>query len=379
MLRAYTAAALAGAWLTAGLGWAQQPPKPADGEKVMILNKEGRAPRRCVVLKTWKHPSGGTAYEVRALDNGEIMTVIEGPSADAPKAPAKTDKPVAPGDKPVAKAEKPGGKGDKAAAKADKPVTKTDKSTAKADKPGAKGDRAVAKADKPDAKGDKAAKADKSKAKPEQAAAKADKPGAKTDPLLAPTKYTGDPKVQKVVPGDAPKPAPPASEYTKQPVPAAKRWFAYWEPEPATAKPAKPAMSLALKMPSAKPTVVKGPVLPPMPMAVPMPVVIAARYHPDPVIRLIGALKDDDLPSLREVAAESLARSGRGRTEVTDALVTSAQTDPAPSVRACCCRCLAGMQVKSSDCVAALHALTADEDSTVRAEAVTALMTLEMK
>src|SRR3954470_11559073 len=101
MLRSSTAAALAGVLLTAGLAAAQQPPsKPADGEQVMMLNKDGQAPRRCKVLRTWKHPSGGMAYEVKAEDTGEGMTVIEnvpagskaGGEQDAP--PAKPADPI---------------------------------------------------------------------------------------------------------------------------------------------------------------------------------------------------------------------------------------------------------------------------------------------
>src|SRR5439155_26998800 len=77
MTRSYTAAALGGVLLAACLATAEQPPKPAEGEKVMMLTKEGQPPRRCKVLRSWKHPSGGTAYEVKAEDTGEIMTVIE--------------------------------------------------------------------------------------------------------------------------------------------------------------------------------------------------------------------------------------------------------------------------------------------------------------
>ena len=103
MRRSYTAAVLAGLLLISGLGVAQQPQK-AGGEKIMLLTKEGRQPRRCQVLKSWKHPSGGTAHEVKALDNGEIMTVIEhgepdlGVAAKPAEAPKQAAKPA-----PIAK------------------------------------------------------------------------------------------------------------------------------------------------------------------------------------------------------------------------------------------------------------------------------------
>src|SRR5439155_21897370 len=130
MTRSYTAAVLAGLLLVAGLGVAQQPTK-ADGEKIMLLTKEGRPPRRCQVLKSWKHPSGGTAYEVKALDNGEIMTVIEHgpPEPDVAAKPAEAPKPAV---KAAQTAKKPDAPKTAAAKKteASKVAVKTDKSAA---------------------------------------------------------------------------------------------------------------------------------------------------------------------------------------------------------------------------------------------------------
>ena len=103
-----------------------------------------------------------------------------------------------------------------------------------------------------------------------------------------------------------------------------------------------------------------------------------ALYDRDPVIRLIGSLTDDLLPSMREISAETLTRVAGQRPEVVQALVRSAQTDPAPSVRTCCCRCLVTLQVRTPDCAAALHAMEeGDHDSGVRTAAAAALEVLD--
>jgi HEAT repeat protein len=102
-----------------------------------------------------------------------------------------------------------------------------------------------------------------------------------------------------------------------------------------------------------------------------------ALYHPDPVIRLIGCMSDDLLPSMREVSAETLARTAKERPEVVEAMIRTVQSDPAPSVRVCCCRCLVEMQVRSPECVAALKALEDDREQTVRTAAAAALSLLE--
>src|SRR5262245_40124187 len=178
MARTYTAAVLAGLLLIAGLGVAQQPQK-ADGEKIMLLTKEGRPPRRCQVLKSWKHPSGGTAYEVKALDNGEIMTVIEHGETDVAAKPAEAPKPVAKPAETVKKSEAPKAavaktkESAKVAVKSDKPASA--KATEKSDKPTVV--KTAAKTEKP-APVKTAAKTDKpavAKAS-EKTAAKSDKP-----------------------------------------------------------------------------------------------------------------------------------------------------------------------------------------------------------
>jgi hypothetical protein len=237
MLRIHGRLSLAAAIFCAGLAHAgpEAPAKkPADDDKIMTINDGGKA-HRCQILRSYKHPSGGMACEVKDLETGEIMTVIE------------------------------------------------------------------------DAAAIKAASA----AQPAKA--------AKADPIMQPKQFVDSKKVQQQLGTDADKETKPATEskYTQAPTPAAKRWFG----KAAAAKPAAAAMAVA--------------VVPP----------VEAIRHPDPVFRLIGCLRDDMLPSMREIAAETLARGeGRSRPEVVAALEEAAEKDPAQSVRTCCTRCLEEMR-----------------------------------
>ncbi len=47
------------------------------------VQEAGKAGQKCKVLKTWKTPDGKIAYQVQALNTGEMMTIVEtGPSRD---------------------------------------------------------------------------------------------------------------------------------------------------------------------------------------------------------------------------------------------------------------------------------------------------------
>jgi hypothetical protein len=81
------------AW--ASLAWAQQPPLPTGGssaapraekpERIFTIQEAGKPSQKCRVLKTWQTPEGVTAYQVQALDSGEVMTILEGgPSTTMP-------------------------------------------------------------------------------------------------------------------------------------------------------------------------------------------------------------------------------------------------------------------------------------------------------
>lgn len=255
------AAAVAAALLAAVAGRAQSPDTRPD---VMALSasRDGSSPHPCKVLRTYPHPAGGTAYEVRDLMTGEVMTVVE--NADPARLQA------------VVKAE---------AIAESKPAT----------------------------------------------------------PRPSPRTYA---------PVAAPAVQPP-SGYTRPPVPANRRWLGWFHPT-------QPAPVMTRSTQAKRPA---GESL--------------AAYDPDPVIRLIGSLHDELLPSMREVSAEALAREGRGRQEVVEALVRSAKTDMAPSVRACCCRCLAEMQAGTPECLTALQGLEADEEQSVRTAAAAARAALE--
>jgi hypothetical protein len=140
----------------------------------------------------------------------------------------------------------------------------------------------------------------------------------KADPIMQAKQYVDNKKVAEQL-GSAGEMKPATeSAYTKAPTPAAKRWMA----KSTEAKPAAiPAMAVAAAQP------------------------VEAVRHSDPIIRLIGCLRDDMLPSMREIAAETLARSeGHNRPEVVAALEEAAEKDPAPSVRACCTRWLTEMR-----------------------------------
>jgi hypothetical protein len=95
------------------------------------------------------------------------------------------------------------------------------------------------------------------------------------------------------------------------------------------------------------------------------------------VARLAADLRGQLLPSLREVAAEAMTRDCRTRPElVVPVLMEGAQTDPAPTVRACCARCLGELHFRTVNCRSVLESLRSDEDPRVRAEAEWALSKL---
>src|SRR3954470_13641311 len=64
-----------------GLAWGEgAAPAPraegAAGHEIKV-QELGRPPQRCKVLKTWQERDGGKAYQVQALDTGEMMTIAE--------------------------------------------------------------------------------------------------------------------------------------------------------------------------------------------------------------------------------------------------------------------------------------------------------------
>ena len=68
----------------AGLAWAQQPtpsgPAATSGPNTgqyFTVQEAGKPGQKCKVIKTWKTPDGKTAYQVQAVDSGEMMTIVE--------------------------------------------------------------------------------------------------------------------------------------------------------------------------------------------------------------------------------------------------------------------------------------------------------------
>ncbi len=227
----------------------------AAKDSIITLTTSDGKPQRCQVLKTYKHSSGAMALEVKDLDTGEVMTIVE---SAAPATAKQAD----------------------ASAKPTTIAQMAAQSTA----------------------------------------------GKPTDPIMQPKDYVANKKVQKELEGE--NKSPKAGASTR------------WSGKPAERKPAVAVVTV--------------------------PAVEAAR-HPDPVFRMIGCLRDDLLPSMREVAAETLASGpGRTRPEVIAALAEAAEKDPAASVRACCLRCLTAMSSASPECMAALQKLNVAGDAGIR-------------
>jgi hypothetical protein len=149
--------------------------------------------------------------------------------------------------------------------------------------------------------------------------------------------------------------APPQAAKTEPAKPAPRRLLNWFRNDPPAPKPTQNQSSQTMSP--------KGDTL--------------AIYDRDPVIRLIGSMNDDLLPSMREVSAETLARIAKDRPEVVEAMIRSAKNDPAPNVRICCCRCLVSMEVRSAECVTALKSLEDDREKSVRTAAAAALSLME--
>ncbi len=76
MVRSLWKAAVVVGLAWTGLAWAQTS-SPTQPERYMTVREEGGAPQRCKLLKTWREPNGSAAYEVQAVQSGEVMTIIE--------------------------------------------------------------------------------------------------------------------------------------------------------------------------------------------------------------------------------------------------------------------------------------------------------------
>jgi hypothetical protein len=80
MVRSLWLRALATTLVWTGVAWAQQPgsaPSDKSGEQILTIQEAGKSPQQCRVLKTFRTTDGHLAYQVRALDTGEMMTITE--------------------------------------------------------------------------------------------------------------------------------------------------------------------------------------------------------------------------------------------------------------------------------------------------------------
>src|SRR5665213_950332 len=87
MVRSYWMGPLFGVLALTGLAQSQTitpaaPAKESDSkERYVTVGDLGKPGQKCRVLKTWTTPNGNPAYQVQALDTGELMTIEESDSA----------------------------------------------------------------------------------------------------------------------------------------------------------------------------------------------------------------------------------------------------------------------------------------------------------
>ncbi len=63
-----------------GLAWTglagAQSSSPLEKARYINVTEEGKPPQRCRLLKTWREANGAAAFQVQAVDTGEMMTII---------------------------------------------------------------------------------------------------------------------------------------------------------------------------------------------------------------------------------------------------------------------------------------------------------------
>src|SRR4051794_13775761 len=94
------AAALAAALAGVAPAGAQPPAAPARTDVMTLTGPDGTA-HTYKVLRTSRHPAGGTAYEVRDPATGEVLTVVENANPDDVKAAVKAEPAVTESAKPA--------------------------------------------------------------------------------------------------------------------------------------------------------------------------------------------------------------------------------------------------------------------------------------
>lgn len=93
MVRSKWLKSLIVALASTGMSWGQQPAverpaAPARSERIMNVAEAGKPAQKCKVLKAWRMADSTQAYEVKSLDSGEVMTIVEnGPASPSGVAP----------------------------------------------------------------------------------------------------------------------------------------------------------------------------------------------------------------------------------------------------------------------------------------------------
>jgi hypothetical protein len=323
----------------------------ADNKKQdEIVIKDGKTERRCVILSSKRQPDGSLVQQVKALDNGEIMTLTElAPSA-------KTPAPAAPASDPVPSAENPPRK-----------TPYAGKLLPNLGKPAADvtdGERPAGLLRGRERPTEAAAPQPQPLPVVEPSAEKASRPGLfsrifgrhkseKAEPVMGP------PASYRPVPVPTQTSPPPLAE----PVNSAP-------PVSAPAKPAQPVSPFSQLLATPPPLAVAAPRMSaPLPLPslnTAVPELTATDSHSSQhLAELRGALQ----PSAREAAAEALAVGPQAAdASVRGALLTAVREDPAPTVRASCVRCLVKQGIRDDVLTAAVSSAQQDADSRVRAE-----------
>lgn len=366
-------AAMAIPALFLGAGAIQAAPPQSSGEKpaqsrfvlneVIVVQEKGKPDRKCLVLAAVKQADGSIAYKLKALDNGDTITIYDRTAPMTSSGVA--EKPMIP-EKTVA--EKP--KQEKPMASDIRPIT-----------PPRVGllDRIA----QPNPARTQVTEA----CKPCETIIPKQKPPREVRTTIEPAKVA-----------EMTKPTPPtitpfqAVEATKPTHPVDTGLIL-----PAM-EPTKPTVSAPIAQPVEKPITPSAPavILPAAnttPLAdIKVPVVPAfepigplPKYHPPAEVNteeqriatLKATIKDALRPSEREDAIEKLAESARGRdADIRAFLLMTAKEDPAATVRLTAIRSLAKQGVKDQALMTVLVAAQEDGDSRVREEAEFALQRL---
>jgi hypothetical protein len=86
MVRSLWIRTLATTLVWTGVTWAQQPTSARDektADQILTIQEKGKSPQKCKVVNTWRTKDGRQAYQVRALDTGEMLTITEGTSSNS--------------------------------------------------------------------------------------------------------------------------------------------------------------------------------------------------------------------------------------------------------------------------------------------------------